>query len=228
MEKNYEKEFTIKMIFTAIKRHIRTLLYFLICFSAIGYFYGYKFSKINYKSTGAVATTHTLSTLQYGAVVDTTKYQVPELVEADLTEQGIKHTNGTAITLSEIKNGLGWPEVPNNIKSLTINFSFTNYDKAIVKPVLVSILNQSVKYNNEKNVVPASNPLSVVIAATEPTATSNPLTKLVLFVGAGLVIGGLIIIVKEWNNYTIDAPSDLVGLEESVVTIEYAGGKKNA
>lgn len=228
MENKYEKEFTIKMIFTAIKRHFRTLIYFLICFTAIGYTYGYMLTKVNYKSTGSISTTYSLTVSQYGSIVDTTKYQVPALVETDLAEQGIKHADGTAITLAEINNGLGIPEVPNTIKTLTISFSYTNSDKSVVKPVLNSILQQSVKYNNEHNVVQSNNPLAVVIVATEPTTSSNPMTKLLLFLGAGLVIGALIIIVKEWNHYAIDTPSDIVDLEKGAVTIEYRGGNKNA
>ena len=44
-EKNYEGELNFRMMLVSLRRHWKTIVYFLISFAIIGYVYGYKISK---------------------------------------------------------------------------------------------------------------------------------------------------------------------------------------
>lgn len=226
MNKKYENELTFKVFLMGVKRKFMTILYFIICFTVIGAVYGSTIGKPSYKTTGSLGTKNSMQVTSYSTLLDYAK-ECTYLVYDDLKAQGITHSDGTEIRKSEIDSGLGLPSVPSVVKSLTVEFSYTNKDKAIVKDVLSSILNNTVTYANEHTSTYISLELKVAIEPSEPVATSSLTKKIIIFTVCGAILGTLIAVFKEWKNYAINDASDLAGINTNVFEIEYKGGKRH-
>ena len=67
-EKNYEGELNFRMMLVSLRRHWKTIVYFLISFAIIGYVYGYKISKTTYKSTGDIGV-NSLDRNKYSTII---------------------------------------------------------------------------------------------------------------------------------------------------------------
>lgn len=221
-EKNYEGELNFMMMLVSLRRHWKTIVYFLISFAIIGYVYGYKISKTTYKSTGDIGV-NSLDRNKYSTIISSVSSKnIYEIIYTDLKDNEVKHANGQEITEDEIKSGLVIPDIPSTISGFTISFSFSNLDKEIVKPVLSTTLEKIVENNKTEqlNLYVASEP-------TTPTATSNPKKKVVLVTGVGICLGILVAAFKGLRKYEVDTTSELTDYGLNVFEIDYKEGKKH-
>lgn len=221
-EKNYEGELNFRMMLVSLRRHWRTIVYFLISFAIIGYVYGYKISKTTYKSTGDIGV-NSLDRNKYSTIISSVSSKnLYEIIYTDLKDNEVKHANGKEITEDEIKSGLVIPDIPSTISGFTISFSFSNLDKEIVKSVLSTTLEKIVENNKTEQ-------LNLYIAnePTTPTATSNPKKKVVLVAGVGTCLGILVAAFKGLRKYEVDTTSELTDYGLNVFEIDYKEGKKH-
>ena len=227
IEKNYEGELNFRMLLVALRRRWKTILYFLICFTIVGFVYGYKITKPSYKSTGSI-TVNNLDRGKYSTIINSIigGDDFYEIVYNDLKNDEVKHTNLSEITQSEIKSGLTVPEIPSTITDFIIQFSFTNYDEKVVKPVLDSILTKIVEKNeNTSTSTPMS--LSVYSEATKAKSIAGHNTKVVLVAGIGVCLGILVAAFEGLRKYEIDTTTELTAYGINVFEINYKDGKKH-
>lgn len=227
IEKNYEGELNFRMLLVALRRRWKTILYFLICFTIVGFVYGYKITKPSYKSTGSI-TVNNLDRGKYSTIINSIigGDDFYEIVYNDLKNDEVKHTNLSEITQSEIKSGLTVPEIPSTITDFIIQFSFTNYDEKVVKPVLDSILTKIVEKNGSTSTsTPMS--LSVYSEATKAKSIAGHNTKVVLVAGIGACLGILVAAFEGLRKYEIDTTTELTAYGINVFEINYKDGKKH-
>ena len=225
IEKNYEGELNFRMLLVALRRRWKTILYFLICFTIVGFVYGYKITKPSYKSTGSI-TVNNLDRGKYSTIINSIigGDDFYEIVYNDLKNDEVKHTNLSEITQSEIKSGLTVPEIPSTITDFIIQFSFTNSDEKVVKPVLDSILTKIVEKNGNTS---TSMSLSVYSEATKAKSIAGHNTKVVLVAGVGACLGILVAAFEGLRKYEIDTTTELTAYGINAFEINYKDGKKH-
>ncbi len=180
---NYERVITLKTIYlTLVRRTEMILLFFLPLFLA------------SYIVTNHVmAKTYTSSTVinNGGSAINQATYSamglalktgsIFEKTEDALADSGLKHSDGSAITVSEISSGLSFSTFVSNMVAFTVSFSSS--DNTIVQSVLkeystVALESVSETYPN----------LAIYSAATEATKTSSENKYFFVGVAASLVL----------------------------------------
>ena len=223
MNKNYKYEFSFKMLLVAIKRNILTLVYFFLCFTAIGGIYAFTIDKPVYQSSGVVEAGQ-LTEYTYNTFVRITQSKVPSIVIDNILENNIMHKDGTNISITEIENGFIIPEKPSTITTNDIELSFQNEDESIVKEVMNIILEKTCEvYNANDN----STSFSVTKEASDTKVTTNPVTKLLTFSALGIGVGFVFALASGVHNYSIDSVSELNNLDIATFEVSSKGGKKH-
>jgi len=185
MEK-YEKQISLKQIFHSLFRHWVSCLVIIIGFVGIGLIYS-----ITTKSSNAYSYAKLLNNTAFEQTRMTTvkntidSYDFCETIAEKLKTENTKHSNGSFITSSEIKNGLIYPEYSSETTSNYYEIIYKNYDKTITKEVLDKVVDQA---TINLSTIPGFSDIKIGSRASEPQVINvNNSQSIILFAAIGVV-----------------------------------------
>ncbi len=218
---------TFRQLLRAFKRRFATIIYFLVCFLAMGIIYALAFNRPIYRSDAQFESfTDSLPTNTKVVSVLKSDVKIYTKVVNNLNEKNITHSNNVGITSTEILDGLSF-----SISNSSVLVSFTNRDSSITKVVLNEFMevSQSVVVDSVNGFDKDISKFQILLPASEPVniAKSNALA-ISLFSAFGLLLGCVIAIWVEIKDNSIFEPNDIIEIGSNVFPITYSsGGNEN-
>ena len=140
MEK-YEKFIGLKTIYLTLARRFHFILFIFLPIALASFVVTNFMLTKTYQSTVTVSSNAAIAAADY-QVLQTYVKKVGtadnpgtlDTVVTNLKENGVKHSNGSEITINEISSGISFNSLASN--SISVSFTFQTTEQAIAKPVL--------------------------------------------------------------------------------------------
>lgn len=215
-----EAKISINYIFRALKRNWTYIIYFVVCFFAIGGVYAIFFNTPSYKSEGLLSTNSFNNTQTIKEIVENEEI-VAKVVQQEIVKDGLTHKNGGLIDLSEISSGIN---AIVDSSAPQVKIEYTNSDSTVVQLILNKILEVS---EEEINNLHSNFDVKISSPASIPVNLSQSNIKIiVLFTVAGLSIGVIAAIITENRHNILYEPADFEDASLKVFEIAYDKEKK--
>lgn len=211
-----ETKISFNYLFRSFKRNWTFLLYFIVCFFAIGCVYSVFFNTPSYKSEGILSTANNSTITQKAQEIIESDITIADSVQQKVAEAGITHENGSVIDLSEIRNGI---TISADLTLFQLKISYTNSDSSVVQIILDKFLETS---EEKINKIQSTYNVSIASPATEPVNVAHSNVKiLLLFTAAGVCIGVVAAIISEIRQNLIYEPADIEYMNVNTFEITY-------
>ena len=178
----YERTIGLRTIYLTLIRRTEMILAIFLVLAGASFIVTNFFMAKQYTSTSVVANNAAITQPVYTLMQNNIKSDnTMNAVVKNLSTAGVKHKNGNAITLSDVKSGLSFSTWASNMVQFTLSYK-TN-DETVAQPILTEITN--VAYDVLK---PSYAGLTIYSEATKPAKTSKENTYLLVGVAASLVL----------------------------------------
>jgi capsular polysaccharide biosynthesis protein len=222
--KKYERQIGLKTIaLTFIRRFDILLIIFLPVL--IGSFVATQFimTKKYYSNIVVSKFSNTITSEQYQNIkLHCLDDGIVDTAVTNLSNNGIKHFNGTAITSNDIKNGMSFPKY---VSSNSETLSFVSTDKTITKPVLTEVTTLVVEL--VKKSWSQLSDLHISSNATEASKDKTPLKYFLIASAAGLGVAFVTAFVYEIASDRLYDCSDIRNMEFSAVSFKLPKKKED-
>lgn len=178
----YERTIGLRTIYLTLIRRTEMILAIFLVLAGASFIVTNFFMAKQYTSTSVVANNAAISEPAYTLMQNNIKSDnTMNAVVKNLSIAGVKHKNGNAIMLSDVKSGLSFSTWASNMVQFTLSYK-TN-DETVAQPILTEVT--SVAYDVLK---PSYAGLTIYSEATKPAKTSKENTYLLVGVAASLVL----------------------------------------
>lgn len=216
---------TLKTFFLIVWRHIRGFFVVLLLMSSLGgAITVLLWSKTPYESTCYLRITNS-STVEAQVLVDetATSQETASAVFTYCAENKIVHNDGSSISVTEIKNGVGYFYSATSASARNL-ISFSSLDKTICKPVLEGIINKTIEIAQGKSSLEALKTLQKDGEVSDPSRSESTSKKTFLaFVAGGFICALAYGLISEKYNDRILSFSDSSVGGEPVILVCYDG-----
>jgi capsular polysaccharide biosynthesis protein len=145
MEK-YEKSIGLKTIYLTLVRRFHIILLLFVPIALGSFIVTNLIMKKTYQSSSTIAKTTAFTAAHYQNAQLTIKNETNLTKVADnLKNNGILHSNGTAITINEINSGLSFSAFNSSNQSVSLSLYFQSNDNKIVQPTLAELTTVSIE-----------------------------------------------------------------------------------
>lgn len=207
--KKYERQIGLKTIaLTFIRRFDILLIIFLPVL--IGSFVATQFimTKKYYSNIVVSKFSNTITSEQYQNIkLHCLDDGIVDTAVTNLSNNGIKHFNGTAITSNDIKSGMSFPKY---VSSNSETLSFVSTDKTITKPVLTEVTTLVVEL--VKKSWSALSDLHISSNATEASKDKTPLKYFLIATAAGFGVAFVTAFIYEVAADKVNDPLEVKNL----------------
>ena len=185
MEK-YEKSIGLKTIYLTLVRRFHIILALFIPIALGSFIVTNVIMKKTYQSSAVLTKDNVFSAAHYQTAQLTIKSEenLTKVVES-LAKNGIAHSNGKQITISEINSGISFSQYKSTDTNVSLTVYFQSSESRIVQPVLEEISEQSiVSFQTVKDF----GSIRITTHATKATKNSQETKYFLIAIAAGAII----------------------------------------